>query len=401
MNIRRLLKTYSPTRILGALKRRRADWLRKLQYQPGNGDALENSILFESFQGKVIGDNPLDIYREVLRRKESGQLPADLKLLWTVGPETKAPVGSVGLRHGSKDWLNALATSKYLVNNTNFPWYFRKVPGQVYLQTWHGTPLKRLGRDIPNNNLTKSYLDTMDREASYWDALISPSSFCTEIFPGSFGYSGKIIETGYPRNDRLTTADGAYRQRIRESIGVADPKTTVVLYAPTWRDFKRSPTGNWESVNFMDENIELPEGFQMIYRGHTNTHAAHKTSVAGRAIDVTKYPDVTELYIAADVLVTDYSSVMFDFTVTGKPVLFLAPDLDRYRAERGFYFDFEQTAPGPILKTDTEVVDALSKLHDLAVIYRDRYHAWQRKFNLLEDGRAAERVVDEFFGVVE
>lgn len=398
MNLGRLIKTYSPTRILGALRRRRADWLRKLQYKPGDTQSLQNAILFESFQGKVIGDNPLDIYREVLRRKEAGLLPADLKLFWTIGPETKAPAGSVGLRHGSKDWLNALATSRYLVNNTNFPWYFRKVSGQVYLQTWHGTPLKRLGRDIPNNNLTKSYLDTMDREATFWDALISPSAFCTEIFPSSFGYSGKIIETGYPRNDRLITAEGDYRQRIRESIGVSNPKTTVVLYAPTWRDFKRSPTGNWESVNFMDENIELPDGFQMIYRGHTNTHAAHKSAVAGGAIDVTKYPDVTELYIAADVLVTDYSSVMFDFTVTGKPVLFLAPDLERYRAERGFYFDFEQTAPGPILKTDKEVVDALGKLHDLAVIYRDRYHAWQRKFNLLEDGKASARVVDQLFG---
>ncbi len=399
MNLVRLAKTYSPTRILGALRRRRADWLRKLQYKPGNGDALENAILFESFQGKVIGDNPLDIYREVLRRKAAGELPADLKLFWTTGPETKAPEGAAGVKHGSKAWLHAIATCRYLVNNTNFPWYFRKVPGQVYLQTWHGTPLKRLGREIPNNNLTKSYLDTMDREASYWDALISPNEYCTKVFPGAFSYSGKIIETGYPRNDRLTAADGQYRQRIRESIGITDPKTTVVLYAPTWRDFKRSATGNWESVNFMDENIELPAGFQMIYRGHTNTHAAHKSSVAGRAIDVTKYPDVTELYIAADVLVTDYSSVMFDFTVTGKPVLFLAPDLERYRAERGFYFDFEGEAPGPILKRDTEVVDALSKLPDLAVIYREKYHAWQRKFNLLEDGRAAARVVDQLFGV--
>jgi CDP-glycerol glycerophosphotransferase len=187
-------------------------------------------------------------------------------------------------------------------------------------------------------------------------------------------------------------------QRIRESIGIADPKTIVVLYAPTWRDFKRSATGNWESVNFMDEDIELPAGYQMIYRGHTNTHAAHKSKVAGRAIDVTKYPDVTELYIAADVLVTDYSSVMFDFTVTGKPVLYLAPDLERYRAERGFYFDFEADAPGPILQRDTEVVAALQRLPELAVEYRDRYRAWQHKFNALEDGKASARVVDVLFG---
>ena len=398
MNLKRLLKTYSPTRVLGALRRRRADWMRKLQYRPQDTKSLRNAILFESFQGKVIGDNPLDLFLEIRARKASGLLPADLELLWTVGPETQAPEGSIGLRHGSKAWLDALATSKYLVNNTNWPWYFRKVDGQVYLQTWHGTPLKRLGREIPNNNLTKSYLDTMDREASYWDFLISPNHFCTEIFPGAFGYSGNIIETGYPRNDRLTTSGSGERQRIRESIGITDPHTIVVLYAPTWRDFKRSATGNWESVNFMDENIELPAGFQMIYRGHTNTHAAHKSKVAGRAIDVTKYPDVTELYLAADVLVTDYSSVMFDFTVTGKPVLYLAPDLERYRAERGFYFDFEADAPGPILHTDTEVVAALQQLPQLAHEYRDRYTSWQHKFNVLEDGKASARVVDIVFG---
>jgi CDP-glycerol glycerophosphotransferase len=237
----------------------------------------------------------------------------------------------------------------------------------------------------------------MDREAAAWDFLVSPNHFCTEVFPGAFGYHGKIIETGYPRNDRLTTATSADRQKIRESIGVHNPSTIVVLYAPTWRDYKRSATGNWESVTFMDEDIELPEGFQMIYRGHTNTHAAHKTAVAGRAIDVTKYPDVADLYLAADILITDFSSVMFDFSVTGKPILFLAPDLERYRAERGFYFDFEAEAPGPILMSDQEVISALGKIDSISKKYADKYRAWQHRFNSLEDGRAAARVVENVF----
>ena len=388
----RLFKTYSPTRILGALRRRRADWIRKLQYRPQDTKTLREAVLFESFQGKVIGDNPLDIFNEVKARYPH------LELIWATGKGTTAPEGARGVRFGSREWLQALATSKYLVNNTNFPWYFRKVAGQVYLQTWHGTPLKRLGREIPNNQLTKSYLDTMDREASYWDFLISPSPFCTEVFPGAFGYRGKIIETGYPRNDRLSKITGSQRQEIRERIGVSDPSTYVVLYAPTWRDYNRSATGNWQSVNFMDENIELPEGFQMIYRGHTNTHAVHNEGVAGRAIDVTMYPDVTELYIAADVLITDYSSVMFDYTVTGKPIMFLAPDLERYRAERGFYFDFEQLAPGPILNTDKEVLQALGRIDQISKQYEPRYRAWQQKFNSLEDGNATKRVVDIVWG---
>ena len=391
MDIKRLAKTYSPTRVMGALRRRGSAYVRKLQYHPGRTKQLENAVLFESHRGSMVGCNPLDIFLELK------QTHPELKFYWAVGKGVEAPEGSQAVAFGSGAYLRALATSKYLVNNTNFPWYFRKVPGQVYLQTWHGTPLKRLGREIPNNNLTKSYLDTMDREALAWDYLISPNGFCTKVFPGAFGYRGNIIETGYPRNDRLTTSTAADRQRIREGIGIADPSTIVVMYAPTWRDYKRSATGNWESVTFMDENIQLPAGYQMIYRGHTNTHAAHKAEVAGRAIDVTKYPDVTELYLAADVLITDFSSVMFDYTVTGKPIMFLAPDLERYREERGFYFDFEAEAPGPILATDKEVLVALSHIEQISTEYHARYRAWQQKFNALEDGHAAKRVVEIVF----
>ena len=148
----------------------------------------------------------------------------------------------------------------------------------------------------------------------------------------------------------------------------------------------------------MNENVELPEGFTMIYRGHTNTHAVHKGSVAGRAIDVTMYPDVTELYLAADVMITDFSSVMFDYTVTGKPIMFLAPDIERYREERGFYFDFEDTAPGPILDTEQEVLQALGRIDQVSKLYEKRYRAWQQKFNSLEDGGSAARVVDLVWG---
>jgi CDP-glycerol glycerophosphotransferase len=233
----------------------------------------------------------------------------------------------------------------------------------------------------------------MDREAAAWDYLISPSVFCSEVLPRAFGYKGEVLETGYPRNDRLKTHTAEDRQRLRAALGVTDPKTVLVMYAPTWRDYKRTATGNWDLVSYMDPNIKLPEGFRMMFRGHTNTHAIDSTKAAGSAIDVTKYPDVTELYIAADVLVTDYSSVMFDFSVTGKPIIFLAPDLERYRAERGFYFDFEAEAPGPILTTDQEVVETLGKLPETAKRFQKAYKNWQQKFNNLEDGRASERVV--------
>ena len=386
------LKAYSPTRVLGALRRRGLAYVRKLQYQPGKLPIQKGVVLFDSFNGKVIGDNPLDIFLELQKVRP------DLKFYWTVGAHTKAPAGATGVRFESKQWLDLLASAEYLVANTSLPWYFRKVSGQTYLQTWHGTPLKRLVHDIPPGSLTKSYLDTMDREAAAWDYLISPSPFCSEVLPRAFGYSGEVLETGYPRNDRLTTHTAADRQKIRESLGVTDSKTVLILYAPTWRDYQRTATGNWDLVSYLEPDIKLPEGFQIMFRGHTNTHNVNSAKAAGTSLDVTRYPDVTELYIAADVLITDFSSVMFDFSVTGKPIMFLAPDLERYRAERGFYFDFEAEAPGPILATEAEVLETLRKLPETAKSFQSAYRRWQEKFNGLEDGRASKRVVTAIWG---
>ena len=376
---------YSPTRILGALRRRELDWFRGFVYRVFSRSKLSNSILFESFQGKVIGDNPYAIFSEVLSRNPS------FELLFTVDSKTKSPEGAKGIKHGSIAWLKALATSRVLVNNTNFPGYFRKRSGQRYIQTWHGTPLKRLGRDIVDVVPTGSYLKMMDREASFWDFLISPNPYCTEILGKTFGYSGQILETGYPRNDVLISGKDK-RDLVRKSLGILDANQQVVLYAPTWRDSKRTATGNWKPVNFL--NGSLGPNVTVLFRGHTNTHSAHSSKVTGGAIDVTNYKNVAELYLAADVLVTDYSSSMFDFSVTGKPMIFLAPDFDEYVAKRGFYFDFEQLAPGPILRDSSFLRKSLESIDSQKGEYAQRYQAWQQKFNKLEDGLASKRVVD-------
>lgn len=376
---------YSPSRILGALRRRAFDWFRGTVYRSFSKLPLTDSILFESFQGKVIGDNPFAIFTEIQSRNPNSEL------LFTVNSKTRAPDGARAIKHGSIAWLRCLATSKVLINNTNFPGYFRKRSGQKYIQTWHGTPLKRLGRDIVDVVPTGSYLKMMDREASFWDYLVSPSQYCSEIFRSTFGYSGKIIETGYPRNDILINRSGD-RDQIRASLGILDSKKLVVLYAPTWRDSKRTATGNWKPVNFLSD--DLGESVTVLFRGHTNTHQAHSDRVSKSAIDVTDYKNVAELYVAADVLVTDYSSSMFDFSVSGKPMIFLCPDIDQYSAKRGFYFDFEQSAPGPILRDGSKLGEALEKIESVKTEYAQRYLAWQQKFNSLEDGQSSKRVVD-------
>ena len=377
---------FSPSRIIGALRRRQLDWFRGFVYWMFCKLPLHEGILFESFEGKIVGDNPYAIFREIISRKPT------YKLHFTTKSTSQAPLGTIPIKHGSISWIRALATSRVLVNNSNFPWYFRKRSGQLYIQTWHGTPLKRLGRDIFKSTPSVSHLKIFDREALFWDFLISPSPYCTEIFSKAFGFTGKILEAGYPRNDLLVNR-AEQRDVIRTSLGITDPSQQVVLYAPTWRDNKRTATGSWKPTNFLTGGVA--KNITVLFRGHTNTHLAHKPIDSAGVIDVTDYNNVAELYLAADVLVTDYSSSMFDFSVTGKPIIFLVPDIDEYVSMRGFYFDFEKMAPGPVLRNAIELNSVLENIGSLRAQFEQRYRAWQAKFNSLEDGKASKRVVDQ------
>ena len=391
--------SYSPARIIGALRRRKNDLIRSALYKPADGTQLRNAVLFEAFDGKVVGDSPLDIFNALKIARP------DLEFFWSVKPGVSAPAGATALKYGSREWLNVLASAKYLVNNSAFPWYFKKVSGQVYLQTWHGTPLKRLVRDIEAGKVSTQYLSTMRKESAAWDFLVSPSAYASTCFKSAFAYPlgngvGKLLEVGYPRNDRLSAAADERvetRNRVRKQLGVK-PQTQLVLYAPTWRDTNRNAVGTLQTVNHIDAATKLPTGFQLMYRGHSMTLDAHNSKTANGAIDVTDYPDITELYLAADVLITDYSSVMFDFAVTGKPMIFLTPDIEKYVADRGFYFDFVTEAPGPICHTTAEVFQALENINDVAKKYSLAYKAWQAKFTPLEDGKATARVIAAVFG---
>ena len=375
----------SPKRLFGALLRRRALLQQTIAFRSAQSSPLTNSAIFQAFEGRTIGDSPFEIMNELKTRN------LGIELLYVVrSSNQRLPEGVRAVVHGSADWVRALATSKFIVANNNLPEFFTKRAGQTYVQTWHGTPLKRLGTDITTGAASKFYVSSMAREASGWDYLISPSAYCTEILPRALGFDGKVLESGYPRNDRLVSDEGT-RARVRQSLGVADGET-LVLYAPTWRDSKRTMTGAWAGVNFFD--AKLPDGYRLMFRGHNNTKSAHKSALAGGAIDVTNYPDVTDLFLAADVLVTDYSSVMFDFAVTGKPMAFLVPDLAKYEANRGFYFDFRAEAPGPLFASATELVASIGSLGD----YSAKYAAWHKKFNPHEDGKASVRVVNSVWG---
>lgn len=355
----------------------------------------ENSVLFESFAGKTVADSGLGIFNEMIQRGD------DRKKYWSVRDKSvPVPDGAIPLVMYSREWYEVLHTAEYVVNNNNFPFYYRKTQGQKYLQTWHGTPLKKIANDIPTNTLSLSYIQLMRREALQWDYLLAQNNFAAEVLPRAFGYQGETLNLGYPRNDALVNGERSARiLQLRKHLNIAEGKK-IVLYAPTWRDNVKGANGQYNLVNNLDISVAakaLGDDYVFLLRGHHNVAGQRYTSVISNLIDVTSYSNVNDLFLLADILVTDYSSVMFDYCVTDKPLFFLAPDLEEYRdSTRGFYFDFESEAPGPIVANTSELAEEIL-LSNYANRYLDKYAAFKYKYASLDDGKASSRVYDRIW----
>jgi len=369
-----------------ALLRRR---LRDDVYPAAKQASLLDTVLFETFAGRGTGDNPGAICAEFHAR----QLGLDL-VYSVVDRSNVVPEGARAVVRWSPEWFELLGRARYLVVNASLPYFFRKREGQLYYQTWHGSPLKRIAHDRPhldffNWHHRRQLLVAKDG----WDFLLSQSEFCTTALRSAFRYDGPVMEVGYPRNDILLS-DGrdAVRRRTRKHFGF-DEHTRVVLYAPTWRDNFRVGAV-FSKVLYLDPTdvVSRLEDTVVLVRGHYNSIGApEERKGSQRVLDVTRYPDIADLYLAADVLVTDYSSVFFDFSLTDKPMIFLAPDLTEYRDDnRGFYLDYHETVPGPICLSTDDVIRELGSPDRFA----ERRAAFRDRFNPLDDGRAASRVVD-------
>ncbi len=362
---------------------------------------VRDCVLFVSWKGKQCGDNPLGIAAELRRRGD------DREHLWVVNDwSVPVPAGGTGLLRGTREYFDALARSAWIVSNDDMQLPFRKRDGQFYLQTWHGTLLKRVGFDITNPQFISgtAYFDHLARDVAQWDLLLSPNPFSTPLMRRAFRYEGEIGEYGYPRNDLLCRPDpGVVAESVRSRLGLPAGKR-VVLYAPTWRD--NQVYANGRRYRF-DMRLDLDQAWQalgedyvFLIRGH---HQMADDVPAGMrpgfAVNVTAYPDISELYLVSDVLVTDYSSAMFDYAVTGRPMLFFTYDLAEYRDNlRGFYLDFEAEVPGPLLATSGEVCSALEDIESVTDSYRVRYERFVSRFCPLDDGKAAARVCDRVFG---
>jgi CDP-glycerol glycerophosphotransferase len=295
---------------------------------------------------------------------------------------------------GSRDYFDLIARASWFVNNVNFPNNLVKREGQTHVMTHHGTPLKRMGLDLrtaPDGG-ERAGLPGLLRRCARWDFSVTQNAFTTPIWERVYPTRYESLEVGYPRNDVLANATGDDVARVRSQLGIEDGKR-VALYTPTHREYQQEYQPVLDLAAVADG---LGEEWLVLARAHyfheadDQMRALHE---AGRLRDVSKYPSIEELMLAADTLVTDYSSIMFDYAVLDRPIVIHAPDWEEYRDKRGTYFDLMEERPGPVTRSEPELVEAL-RADDGAVAERARFRA---KFCYLDDGRAAERVVRRVF----
>lgn len=358
-------------------------------------------MVFESGLGKQYADSPRYLYEELIRRGDT----RPKVWIYSGSQEFQDPHTQV-VKRLSPAYFWYLARANYWITNQNLPFYMTRRRNAVYLQTWHGTPLKHMLHDLDEiHGRDAGYMERVDRAISQWTHLLSPSPYATEVMRSAFAYDGEVVEEGYPRNDVFFGNDlGDRTATVRDRLGL-DPAAKVVLYAPTFRDNASNGKGRFTfQLPFDLEEFNRRFGTDTILLLRMHVLVANAIAIPpelrDRTIDVSRYPEIQELYLASDVLVTDYSSVFFDFAALGRPIVFYAYDLELYRDTlRGFYLDYLQEVPGPVVETPEEFFIALQRALDGDRQDQGRYDDFVRRFAPLDDGHAARRVVDRVLGV--
>jgi len=369
-------------------------------------------ILFETFMGRQYGCNPKAIYEYMINN------PAfdGYKFVWAfVDPEKAHEFPTLNraetVEFKTREYYECCAKAKYIVTNSALNYRIQRKPEQVFMQTWHGTPLKRLRCDIEaekgnvNNTLDEIKIKN-DMDVVRYNLFLSPSEFASEKFKSSFnmkelGIEDIVVETGYPRNDFLFHYSQEDADGIRKSLGIPEGKK-VILYAPTFRDNEHDGAGYTYDVHLDFDRLrkEIGDEYIVLFRAHyfvANRFDFNRFS--DFVIDASKLDDITPLYVISDVLITDYSSVFFDYANLRRPMLFYMYDLDDYaEGIRGFYFGIDEI-PGPKIRTEDELIDWIRKLdgepygNSYFEAYGETFDLFMKKFAPLEDGNASQRAV--------
>ena len=356
----------------------------------------KKSVVFENHMGQSYSDNPRYVFEELARRD------AGFKAIWSfAGDPPPMPEGVRTVPRNSWRYFLALARAGYWVDNQGLPPAITKPARTRYLQTWHGSALKRMGEDTPAFRSMPEDRQERHREmVARWDYFVARSEHDVRTLVPALRVRGEVLRSGYPRNDPLVQLrSNEQRAAVRDELGL--PRDAVlVLYAPTFRETYSKGRQDFTLQVDLDQMFaKLPEHVLLV-RTHYLQRLRLPAAAHAVARDVSHFPDITPLMVAADILVTDYSSVMFDFANTGRPMVFFAYDYDDYvHSERGVYFELAEKAPGPLVHTGEELLQALSTVDAWRPDYEERYQKFVAEFGEYDTGQAARQVVDRvFFG---
>lgn len=346
----------------------------------------KNRIVFSSYYGRGYSDSPKAIC-EVLR--QSGE---DLELLWLCKDETAAKTLPEGVRavptRGLKK-IRALASAKVWVDNCR-KYENLKRKGQFYFQTWHGFALKKIEQDA-EAGLEPTYLKACKTDSAQCDAFFTGSGFMEKLYRSSFWYQGPVLRTGTPRNDVFYQDHTALHAKVCKTLGLPEDRK-LALYAPTFRADHNVNAYRIDPELVRRKAAENLKGeWTLLIRLHSNVAEQSKGLFAydgDTLADATAYPDMQELLCAADLLITDYSSSMFDYALTGKPIVRFATDVEAYQKDRDFYFPLEEL-PFPLARSNQELGEILTELQPLWT--SPAWAEFARENEFCEDGQASVR----------
>lgn len=384
----------------------------------------EKAVVFEAFGGRQYACSPKAIYEAMIANPYFD----NWSFYWSFNGYHMRAMEEEGLispklaraqliTRGSEEYFNAFATSKYWIQNNRVPEYVTPRDDQIYVQCWHGTPLKRLGYDVPEStgggalNSAHELAERFNLDAQKWTYLLSPSPFTSQHLADAFGLPESkrkdvIIEEGYPRNDSIAqTIDASHAEELAIYLKgkyelPLDKK--LLLFAPTWRDDQYTEGVGYTLNALADFNLlQQKLGNEWIVLLRTHYYIANKFDLSaweGFVYNVSSVDDINDLYCIADALCTDYSSVFFDYANTKRPLYFYWPDKEHYDEMHGFYID-ENTLPGPKCETTEELAQAILDNDAWFDNYGKDYEVFRETYCAKDDGHATDRVIKKVFGV--
>lgn len=364
-----------------------------------------NKVVFDSNLGKSYAGNPRHIFEYLVKHGYDKKW----NCIWFYETTPYVIPGDKQARYGRMRYLYHMATAKIWVFDCRQPEFLRRRKGTYYIQTWHGTPLKKLALDMNDVFMVgetdiETYKKSFAENVSTWDYLVAQNPFASETFQRAFAFEKTMLEIGYPRNDILfqeNNPDDIERKKIELGIPL---NKKVLLYAPTWRDDEFTGQAHYKfnpRLSFVKCREALASEYVMIVKYHYLIMDSVDWSPYEKFVyHFDQSQDIAELFLVSDMLITDYSSVMFDYSILKRPMLFFAYDKNKYKNDlRGFYFSYKEEMPGPISTTTEELIRDIK--HYKKELYEERYERFIEKYNTYDDGNASRKVVELIESLME